>query len=88
MMSHRRTERGGPTATGNVIMLRPPGSGAGKRVGAKGAQAAPAVVEISSQSDAMTHEGLSLLRAFLAIEDEAARAALIVMAQKLVSSKV
>jgi hypothetical protein len=81
MMSHRKSGRG--ESASNVVALRSPGSAAGKRNGAKGAQRASAVVEISLQSDAMTHEGLSLLRAFLAIEDAAARAALIVMAQKL-----
>jgi hypothetical protein len=83
MMSHRKSDRGGPDS--NVVLLQPPGAAAGKRIGSKGAQGAPAVVEISSQSDAMTHEGLSLLRAFLAIEDEDARAALIVLAQQLAS---
>jgi hypothetical protein len=87
MMSHRKFERGGSTAHSNVVLLQPSGHAAGKQVGAKGSQGASAVVEISAQSDAMTHEGLSLLRAFLAIEDEAARATLILMAQKLASPK-
>jgi len=84
-MTHRKTGARGPTANSNVVVLQLSGRGIGRRGGAKGAQGAPAVVEISSQSDSMTHEGLDLLRAFLAIEDVAARASLVVLAQKLAS---
>jgi len=85
-MPHRKTEPGEPTQNSNVIVLQPPrqaGSKAGLREGARGGR--PAVVQISSQSDSMTHDGLDLLRGVFAIEDGAARASLIMLAQKLAS---
>src|SRR5258708_7914211 len=83
VMSHRKTDPGEPTASSNVVVLPPPGGGAGNPGGAQGTHGAPAVHGISALSDAMTHDGLDLLRAFLAIEDAAARASLVVLAQKL-----
>jgi hypothetical protein len=84
-MSHRKTEPDEPTENSNVVVLQPAGGRTRKRSCAKGTQGAPAVVQISSESDSMTHDGLSLLRAFFAIEDVAARASLITLAQKLAS---
>ena len=82
-MPRRKTEPGEPTQNSNVIVLQPPGGRAGKTGCAKATQGAPAVVQISTRSDSMTHDGLDLLRAFFAIEDGAARASLIMLAQKL-----
>jgi len=84
-MPHRKTEPGEPTQNSNVIVLQPPGRRAGKPGCAKAPEGTPAVVQISSQPHSMTHDGLDLLRAFFAIEDGAARASLIMLAQKLAS---
>jgi hypothetical protein len=84
-MSHRKIDPDEPTENSNVVVLQPAGGTTGKQSCAKGTQGAPALVQISSESDSMTHDGLSLLRAFFAIEDVAARASLIMLAQKLAS---
>ena len=84
-MSHRKIEPDEPTENSNVVVLQPTGGRTRKRSCAKGMPGAPAVVQIWSESDSMTHDGLNLLRAFLAIEDVAARASLITLAQKLAS---
>jgi hypothetical protein len=82
-MSHRKIDPDEPTENSNVVVLQPAGGRTGKRSCAKGTQGTPALVQISSGSDSMTHDGLSLLRAFFAIEDVAARTSLITLAQKL-----
>jgi hypothetical protein len=82
-MSHRKIDPDQPNEDNNVVVLQPAGGRSGRRSCPKGTQATPALVQISSESDSMTHDGLSLLRAFFAIEDVAARASLITLAQKL-----
>jgi len=84
-MSHRKIEPDESTENSNVVVLQPPGGRTRRRSCAKATQGAPAVVQISSESDSMTHDGLSLLRAFFAIDDVAARTSLITLAQKLAS---
>jgi hypothetical protein len=63
----------------NVVQLQPPG-GNGARARATAAREAPALTQVP---DAITREGLDLLKAFFAIDDAAARAALILLAQRL-----
>ena len=81
----RKIEPDEPTEHSNVVVLQPAGGTTRKRSCAKGKPGAPAVARISSKSNSMTHDGLSLLRAFFAIEDVAARTSLITLAQKLAS---
>jgi hypothetical protein len=86
-MSRRKTDPGAPTESNNVVVLQPPlGGGGGKHGGAKETQGTRAFDEIAAQSHAMTHDGLDLLRAFLAIEDATARASLVILAQRLASA--
>jgi len=66
----------------NVVRLQPPG-GSGSRNSATAAQGAPALEAVSFQPDAITRDGLDLLKAFFAIGDESARSLLVAMAQKL-----
>lgn len=65
----------------NVVQLQP-ASGARSR-----SSVAREVPAVSPVSDAITRDGLELLRAFFAIDDAAARAALILMAQRLAQTK-
>jgi hypothetical protein len=87
-MTCREIEGEGPLESGNVcnvVQLQPAG-GQGVRssaTGAGGAPGAPALDAMPFQPDALTHDGLELLKAFFAIEDAAARAALVVLAQRL-----
>jgi hypothetical protein len=85
-MSRRKIEPSAPSESNNVVVLQPPGGGGGKHGSAREPQGPRAVDEIAAQSDAMTHDGLDLLRAFLAIEDAAARASLVILAQRLASA--
>jgi hypothetical protein len=84
MMSRRRIEPGGLSENSNVVRLQPPG-GIGTRGGTAPAQDAPALDATSFQPDAITRDGLDLLKAFFAIDDAAARAALVILAQRLAS---
>jgi hypothetical protein len=84
-MSHRKIEPDEGADHSNVVVLRPPRSGTGGEDGAQGMRGTSTLVQISSRSDTMTHDGLDLLRAFLTIDDAAARASLITLAQKLAS---
>jgi hypothetical protein len=78
-MSRRKIEPEKPTDTGNVVVLRPGGP-----EDRRSATATPdAVAQISAGTDTITHDGLDLLRAFFAIDDAAARASLVILAQRL-----
>jgi hypothetical protein len=84
-MSCREIEGEGPLASGNlcnVVQLQPPG-GNGERGAATAVREAPAVDPMPFQPDAITRDGLDLLKAFFKIEDEAARAALVLLARRL-----
>jgi hypothetical protein len=86
-MSCRKVEGEGPLDTvsvSNVVPLQPFGS-----TGVRGAaaQEAPALdAALLFQPDAITRDGLDLLKAFFAIDDAAARAALVLLAQRLAQS--
>ena len=84
MMSRRKIEPGGLAENSNVVQLQPPG-GVERQNHAAMAQGEPASDATSFQSDAMTRDGLDLLKAFFAIDDAAARAALVILAQRLAS---
>jgi hypothetical protein len=84
-MSCREVEGAGPLDSGsvsNVVPLQPAGSN-GVRGSTTAAQEAPALNPASFQPDAITRDGLDLLKAFFAIDDDAARAALVLLAQRL-----
>jgi hypothetical protein len=78
-MSCREVHGEGPLEGGNVVQLQPVGSNA-TRSGASAAREMPA---LSTVPDSVTRDGLDLLKAFFAIDDAAARAALVLMAQRL-----
>jgi len=67
----------GNSNCGNVVQLQPAAAG-GLQAGAPATRNAPALAP-----DAVTRDGLDLLKAFFAIGDAPARAALLVMAQHL-----
>jgi len=79
-MSRRKIEPDELADTGNVVRLQP--AGAARSVVAQGTAAAEAT---SFQTDTITRDGLDLLKAFFAIDDAAARAALVILAQRLAS---
>jgi hypothetical protein len=84
-MACREIEGEGPLESGdvcNVVQLQPAG-GNGVRSGATNVQGAPALDALPFHQDALTRDGLDLLKAFFAIEDAAARSALVVLAQRL-----
>jgi hypothetical protein len=87
-MSCPKVEGEGPldaVSVSNVVPLQPVGS-TGARGGAA-AQEAPALdPALLFQPDAITRDGLDLLKAFFAIDDAAARAALVLLAQRLAQS--
>jgi hypothetical protein len=76
-MSCGEIEGGGPFERNNVVRLQPPDAGGGRGSAAAAALGAPA----EDRPDAITRDGLELLKAFLAIDDAAARAALVALAQ-------
>jgi hypothetical protein len=81
-MSCREVEGEAPLEGGhacNVVQLQPAGAN-GARSRTSIAREVPA---LSPVPDAITRDGLDLLKAFFAIDDAAARAALILMAQRL-----
>ncbi len=84
-MSCREIEGEGTLESGNVcnvVQLQPAG-GSGVRSSATGARGAPALDAVPFHPDAITRDGLDLLKAFFAIDDPAARAALVVLAKRL-----
>jgi hypothetical protein len=87
-MSCREIEGEGPLESGNVcnvVQLQPAGENA-TRGTATAARGAPDPAPF--QPDAITRDGLDLLKAFFAIEDAAARAALVLLAQRLAEGSV
>jgi len=80
-MSCREIGGGGPLEGCNVVQLQSAG-GIGAR-SSTAAQSAPALEQQTSfQQQAVTRDGLDLLKAFFAIDDAAARAALVMLAQR------
>ena len=77
-MSCREIGGGGSLESCNVVQLQ---SAGGARSSAA-AQSAPALDQTSFQQQAVTRDGLDLLKAFFAIDDAAARAALVMLAQR------
>jgi hypothetical protein len=82
MMSRRKIEPGGLSENSNVVRLQPPAE-VERQNHATVALGEPTSDVTSFQSDAMTRDGLDLLKAFFAIDDAAARAALVILAQRL-----
>jgi hypothetical protein len=68
----------------NVVQLQSARASAG---GANAAGGASALEAMPFQPDAITRDGLDLLKAFFAIEDAAARSALVLLAQRIASAK-
>lgn len=66
----------------NVVQLQP---GSGARGSVIAAAGVPALDIVPFQPDAITRDGLDLMKAFFAIEDAAARAALVLLAQRIAS---
>lgn len=81
-MSCREIEGGGPLGSGNVVQLQPSG-GIGARSSATTAGGLQALDAALFPPEAVTRDGLDLLKAFFAIDDAAARAALVILAQRL-----
>jgi hypothetical protein len=85
-MSCREVEEEAPLESGsnvcNVVQLQPAG-GSGARGSANAAGGAPALDAMPFQPDAITRDGLELLKAFFAIDDAATRAALVLLAQRI-----
>lgn len=84
-MSCREVEGTGPLDSGsacnNVVPLQPAGSNVTRGSAAEAQEAA--ALQPAFQHDAITRDGLDLLKAFFAIDDAAARAALVLLAQRL-----
>jgi hypothetical protein len=74
----REAPRGGNAS--NVVQLQPAGSNGARTRAAVAAREAPALTPVQ---DAITRDGLDLLKAFFEIDDAAARAALILLARRL-----
>jgi len=81
-MSRRKPEPGELAGNSNEVKLQPAGA-VGERNDAAMTPGKPAADATSLPSDAMTRQGLDLLKAFFAIDDDAARAALVILAQRL-----
>ncbi len=84
-MSCREIEEEGTLESGNVcnvVQLQPAG-GNGARGSATAGGGAPALDIVPFQPDAITRDGLDLMKAFFAIDDAAARAALVLLAQRI-----
>ncbi len=84
-MSCREIEEERPLESGNVcnvVQLQPAG-GNGPRSTPITAGGAPALDIVPFQPDALTRDGLDLMKAFFAIDDAAARAALVLLAQRI-----
>jgi len=83
-MSRRKPGPGEPAENSNVVKLQPASAGGGRNDAAT-MPSEPAPNARTFQSETMTREGLDLLKAFFAIDDAAARAALVMLAQRLAS---
>jgi hypothetical protein len=83
-MSCREIEEEPPLESGNVcnVVQLQSARGSGVPAGANAA-GAPALDAMPFQPDAITRDGLDLLKAFFAIDDAAARAALVLLAQRI-----
>ena len=84
-MSCREIEEKRPLESGNVcnvVQLQPAG-GNGPRGAPTAAAGAPALDIVPFAPDALTRDGLDLMKAFFAIDDAAARAALVLLAQRI-----
>jgi hypothetical protein len=84
-MSCREVEEEGLIESGNednVVQLQPAAANA-PRGGAAAAGRVPALDTVPFQQDALTRDGLDLMKAFFAIDDVAARAALVLLAQRI-----
>ncbi len=84
-MSCREIEEERPLESGNVcnvVQLQPAG-GNGPRGAPTAAAGAPALDIVPFAPDALTRDGLDLMKAFFAIDDAAARAALVLLAQRI-----
>ena len=84
-MSRHEIEEEGPIESGkvcNVVQLQP-AAGNVPRGGATAAGRVPALETVPFQQDAITRDGLDLMKAFFAIDDAAARAALVLLAQRI-----
>jgi hypothetical protein len=82
-MSCREVEGEGPLEggnTSNVVQLQPAGVNGARSRAVAAAREAPVITPVP---DAITRDGLDLLKAFFAIDDAAARAALILLARRL-----
>lgn len=78
-MSRREIEEEAPLESSsvcNVVHLQPAG-------GNGGGGSAPALDALPFARDAITRDGLDLLKAFFAIDDAATRAALVLLAQRI-----
>jgi hypothetical protein len=84
-MSCREIEEEPPLESGNVcnVVQLQSARGGGVPGGANAAAGAPALDTMPLQPDAITRDGLDLLKAFFAIDDAAARAALVLLAQRI-----
>jgi hypothetical protein len=84
-MSCREIEEERPLESGNlcnVVQLQPAG-GNGPRGATTVAGRAPALDIVPFAPDALTRDGLDLMKAFFAIADAATRAALVLLAQRI-----
>jgi len=66
----------------NVVQLQPGGGGRGSATATAGV---PALDIAPFQPNPITRDGLDLMKAFFAIDDAAARAALVLLAQRIAS---
>jgi hypothetical protein len=84
-MSCREIEEERPLESGNVgnvVQLQPAG-GNGPRSTPTAPGGAPALDVAPFVPDPLTRDGLELMKAFFAIDDAAARAALVLLAQRI-----
>jgi hypothetical protein len=84
-MSCREIEEERPLESGNVcnvVQLQPAG-GNGPRGTTTTLGGAPALDIVPFAPDALTRDGLDLMKAFFAIDDAATRAALVLLAQRI-----
>jgi hypothetical protein len=84
-MSCREIEEEAPLESGNVcnVVQLQPAAGNAPRGAASAPGGAPALDIVPFQPDAVTRDGLELMKAFFAIDDAAARAALVLLAQRI-----
>jgi len=84
-MSCREIEEEPPLESGNVcnVVQLQSARACGVPGGANAAGGAPVREAMPFRPDAITRDGLDLLKAFFAIDDAAARAALVLLAQRI-----